>query len=458
MKREKIKTMILSVLVLISLLFTYNLWGFQGRFEKVEDSGVEVSDNDPITNQTKLLNEVVKPQQMFVHDNGNHYLLNDMTSYQQLWNDMSRWEVKNLKDISDDIDKQDFKDWLYDNKKNKDDPKLDLVFNDNIPISVMQPLFKWSAASYEYNAFDRIVLPFKEPSRNKKIYFVSFSKETVVEAQIESANYRNILSDIYKGRSKMPTYKAFPLSSRRDVLLPVNKLKLTEKEYFTEPISPNRFKKALFDDPQIVRQESNLNRPVYSDGTSLLEVYENKKQIKFQHRNLEPSLTYQNGELINKSFKYLNDTGSWTDDYQFLSLSENQQVSFNMFMDQMPVVDSQTQPFGTTSIDIRWANNDILDYKHPTYVLGANASPLSKKNKEIMNGQKLMDYLNKHRKEYNRDQIEQIFPAYEMVAVSDGQDPLVKLIPTWCIKINGTLKLLPNGDTMIKEGVASGLE
>lgn len=34
MKRETIKTIILSLLVLISLLFTFNIWGFQGNYEK----------------------------------------------------------------------------------------------------------------------------------------------------------------------------------------------------------------------------------------------------------------------------------------------------------------------------------------------------------------------------------------------------------------------------------------
>ena len=255
----------------------------------------------------------------------------------------------------------------------------------------------------------------------------------------------------------MPLYEDFAINSRRDVLLPVNRLKLSEKEYFTETISPTRFKKALFDDPQTVRQETNLNRPVYTDGTSLLEIYSNNRQIKFQHRNLEPSTSYQNGELINKSFKYLNDTGSWTDDYQFFGLNENQQINFNLFMDQLPVVNSQNQPFGTTSIELRWANNDILDYKHPTYVLGANANPVSKKDKEIMSGEELIQFLQDN-EEYDFDKIEQIFPAYEMVSVSEEQDPLVKLVPTWCIKINGTVKPVSKKDSAVKEGIENGVE
>ncbi|MDI3410466.1 two-component system activity regulator YycH [Bacillus sonorensis] len=99
----------------------------------------------------------------------------------------------------------------------------------------------------------------------------------------------------------------------------------------------------------------------------------------------------------------------------------------------------------------------MLDYKHPSYVLGANSNPLSKKSKEIMNGKELIDYLREH-DEYNFDNIEQIFPAYEMVSVSSEQDPVVKLVPTWCIKINGTVQPVSKEDAAVKEGAKNGVE
>jgi regulatory protein YycH of two-component signal transduction system YycFG len=98
-----------------------------------------------------------------------------------------------------------------------------------------------------------------------------------------------------------------------------------------------------------------------------------------------------------------------------------------------------------------------LDYKHPTYVLGANANPVSKKDKEIMSGEELIQFLQDN-EEYDFDKIEQIFPAYEMVSVSEEQDPLVKLVPTWCIKINGTIKPVSKKDSAVKEGIESGVE
>lgn len=74
-----------------------------------------------------------------------------------------------------------------------------------------------------------------------------------------------------------------------------------------------------------------------------------------------------------------------------------------------------------------------------------------------MNGKELIEYLKEH-DEYNFDSIEQIFPAYEMVSVSEEQDPVVKLVPTWCIKINGTVQPVSKANEAVKEGEANGVE
>ena len=41
--------------------------------------------------------------------------------------------------------------------------------------------------------------------------------------------------------------------------------------FFIETIKTSKFKDALFTDPSLVGEESNLNRTVYTDGTSRLE-------------------------------------------------------------------------------------------------------------------------------------------------------------------------------------------
>ena len=49
----------------------------------------------------------------------------------------------------------------------------------------------------EYSSFDHIVIPFNENKTNKKIYMVSYSKQLILEVTVESANYRNLMNELY---------------------------------------------------------------------------------------------------------------------------------------------------------------------------------------------------------------------------------------------------------------------
>ena len=132
---------------------------------------------------------------MFIHTNGSHYKVDDETLFNDLWADLPQWEVKGMKDISDQYDKLGFKNWLY--GRNGNSAKLDLQFNDTIPIDFFQSMFKWSNPSMEYSSFDHIVIPFNENKTNKKIYMVSYSKQLILEVTVESANYRNLMNELY---------------------------------------------------------------------------------------------------------------------------------------------------------------------------------------------------------------------------------------------------------------------
>lgn len=174
MRRENIKTVILSVLVVISLVLTWGIWTFQPNFsEGTASTKSTVREKHKIDKTSQKVSQTVKPRDMFIHTNGSHYKVDDETLFNDLWADLPQWEVKGMKDISDQYDKLGFKNWLY--GRNGNSAKLDLQFNDTIPIDFFQSMFKWSNPSMEYSSFDHIVIPFNENKTNKKIYMVSYS-------------------------------------------------------------------------------------------------------------------------------------------------------------------------------------------------------------------------------------------------------------------------------------------
>lgn len=73
---------------------------------------------------------------MFIHDDGAHYKVDDNALYEEIWSDLPHWDVKGIKDISDQYDKAGFKSWFY--GIGGSEAKLDLQFSDTIPIDIFK--------------------------------------------------------------------------------------------------------------------------------------------------------------------------------------------------------------------------------------------------------------------------------------------------------------------------------
>ncbi|MGY5190491.1 UNVERIFIED_CONTAM: hypothetical protein FO487_22360, partial [Bacillus amyloliquefaciens DSM 7 = ATCC 23350] len=75
------------------------------------------------------MSQTVKPLSMFIHTNGSQYKMVNETIVNDLWSDLPQWEVKGMKDISDQDNKLGLRKWLY--GRNGNSAKLDLQFNYN---------------------------------------------------------------------------------------------------------------------------------------------------------------------------------------------------------------------------------------------------------------------------------------------------------------------------------------
>ena len=124
-----------------------------------------------------------------------------------------------------------------------------------------------------------------------------------------------------------------------------------------------------------------------------------------------------------------------------------------MFKDQMPVINSTSKPFGAGPVmTLQWANDEVLSYKRPNYVLGPN--PIKTKDVKMMSGSEVVSLLEQQDK-YDVNKIDQIFLSYQMV--SSSTNDLVELEPVWSMKING--KIVPiTKDLLGKEEDDNGVE
>ncbi|MDK8210464.1 two-component system activity regulator YycH, partial [Bacillus subtilis] len=104
-----------------------------------------------------------------------------------------------------------------------------------------------------------------------------------------------------------------------------------------------KYKEALFNNPDYARKETSTNRDVYTEGTKVINV--NTKTDVMEYVNLVNSTTevMEDYNLINRSFSFVNDHGGWTEsNYRFNSWNRiTKEIRYRYYKDNYPVYSNQ---------------------------------------------------------------------------------------------------------------------
>jgi regulatory protein YycH of two-component signal transduction system YycFG len=430
MNKESIKSAGLIALIVISLFFTWNIWSLQPSYDNFQNNGFYES--VPISEGTRDFYEVIKPQQLFFHGAENHYsTINDTNSMQSLWKEMQDWEYSNERNQSTTYTKEKLQSLIHGNGESK----LELRFYDEIPMATFQSMVDWDKDTNQAIEFDRILLNVENDSEVQRVYFVSYDNMKVVETTVNQSEASHFVGELYNKREEFHPYFSFQTGQGNEIMLPENQVELESYQYFTEEIEGEKFKEALFVNPQIVKQDVSISKNRYTDGTRELNIYPATHMVKYVNPTLKNTNPVGANFLIEQSIKFLNDHGGWTDNYVLFDIQESdQEVKFIMSIQSIPVINSMENQYGPTMISQRWGQNEIAIYERPLYEL---MTPLSSNTLTLMSGRKVEDIINKNQ-QIDKTQINNIFIAYELGG-SDSQQT-VKVSPVWCIEmIDGTL-------------------
>ena len=101
MKYENIKSVILTILVGISLLVTWNLWTYQPSYKELEnaDTVQEVS-----LSSKKDIKDIVKPDQVIFHKEKKYFGTSEDLELENIMTELSRWNFDHFKNISAEIE------------------------------------------------------------------------------------------------------------------------------------------------------------------------------------------------------------------------------------------------------------------------------------------------------------------------------------------------------------------
>jgi regulatory protein YycH of two-component signal transduction system YycFG len=446
MKYEKIKTIILNVLVLASIVLTWGLWTYQPKYDFIENEESNIIQNVSVSNTQVDASIIIRPSTILIHKNNHHYGIIQGTEINKFMKQVKKWSFEEFKDISTTIPKDEFSSFIHGKGK------IEIVYPDDFPIDMYRQMFEIEDNDVEGVNFDRIVIPVDQ-EKEAVIYFVSSKDRKVYKAMANGFSLQEIQSSYYDQAGKYTRYFAYNITETKTLFLPEGSITMNRLLYYTDELDPDKFKEALFSDPSFVKRDLLTYGEEYTDGSRLMSVnsiqnlltYVNPAAQKIDIRGKDPL-------IIQKSIDFVNEHGGWTDTYHFAELNEEKRkVVFRLVTNNYPVFSR----FGMSEVIQEWGANEVIKYQRPLFRL--EISDRTSVPVQLLSGREMIEQL-KQMKGFEEELVTDIVLGYELIKDSK-REKVVALEPAWFCRYAGTWrKVTFKEDSEVGGGDVVGLE
>lgn len=442
MKYETIKSLILTVLVVTSVVLTWNLWTHQPKYEFIDKKIMhEVSISEP-----KEGTELIKPMRVLFHMDGQHYGTVEDGMINKLLDDLSTWSLYGLTTEKVDRSPKQVKE-LYESTNH-----IEFVFPDVIPFELYKGILHIEVEGEELPpaSFDRIIIQFDQGSHEmSSIYFFATEEGILYKSSANKQLITSLLEEVQHDLNNYDHYEKVTFTGGQEDFLPAEPIELPRYKYLSDYIDPERFQNALFSDPGFVRRDVLTDGENFTDGSALMKVNYTTNMIFYINpsHELEPGIALPNRYLLEQSINFVNDHAGWTDQYRYFKIAAaNQEVVFRLFMKGYPVFN----PDGMAEIKQSWGRDKIYQYRRPYFILDA---PLPEQTKVVLpTGQQALDKL-KSDPDFQMKLLEKLLIGYKLTIEPDNPKVLA-LEPTWYYYYDGSWQCLD----LKEEGDLYGLE
>ncbi|HET7577823.1 MAG TPA: two-component system activity regulator YycH [Bacillales bacterium] len=321
MNWEGFKTLLLTILVLLSFLLTSNLWTYETQSHHVEQSNFVTSAiTKNAQNGKRALGEVVHPDKSVLHKEGKNYGLISGTVLSKLFQAVTGAKYHDVMIYGEDVASTKLANAI----KEPDSDSIEIIFPTKIPISLFGQLLEGQQNGKQSGftsdtMFDRIFFyKATQKQTTKMLAFFKSGKDTIGMAKVNNVSFAD-LEHYYPEENRRIFIK------RKGIYFPAREPHLKELYYFSAYswIDVERFKKALFDDPKyVVESQKNL----FSSTSEVMQV----KDHILQFSNTEPGTQQLNQNLstggglpnIQISFNYIDSHSGWTDPYTLFAYEQ----------------------------------------------------------------------------------------------------------------------------------------
>lgn len=445
MKFEKLKTIILTALVAISLLLTYLLWTFQPNYEQL--ANLETIEKVMLA-QERSLNDVITPIHVFHHAEESHQGAYRVDGFKPLYDLLLEGTFTSFEQYS--LNNQVMN--LVNTTKS-----IDFVFADGLSMDVFHQLLDFSRERPVLSHVDRIIVFEQDRGDRVKTYawFVSFQNKSYIEAEISNQTFQ-AYEDIYaqQKESFLDVELLHVGSSRLPTYFPTKPLEMKKLQAYPVPIPELDLTKALFPDPSLVResyQEDNLRS--YTDGNRELKVFFNSNYVTFINPTRRGDrMDGQADSPILQAQRFVNSHGGFTEPYAFTSIRERadhkSQIEFRLLFNGYPAFDARI-----AELQVIWQDHEVFEYVRSMETIADSVIYEEPETLTLLSADELMTAL-QNSFVYDANEIEKTTLGYTV----SSYDDYVVFTPNWYIFYQGKWEVILKENEPMKGGNARGLE
>lgn len=416
MTYENIKTTILTILVLLSGILTWNIWTYQPKYEIVpsEKTVEEVS-----IGMKKEIRKVVKPHQVIYHIGGEQYGTIDNEHIDNMIATISKWKFFDVNKYPGRI--ADF------NEKLVSGSNTEIIFPDEVPIDLFKRVLNIDEKDLPKFDFDRIIIHAEtQEKQDGIIYFYSQQNQQIFESNVNPTFINQFAEKFYKRAGKLTPYFLYSLSDTKRIYLPASETEMMKYTYYRIPLEMEQFKEALFNDPSFVQRNIMADREEYMDDYSKMTFDRTTKMISYVNPIRYNDSVIGTSNVLQKSIEFINSHGGWTDAYRYVYKDDfNQKVRFRLYSKEgYPVFNS----IGMSEIHQQWTQSQISRYIRPGFQLELQLKQ-DMETEKLPSGYKALKML-EAKKNFKPELLGNLMLGYYMREIPTDER-LISLEPGW---------------------------
>ncbi|WP_173918135.1 YycH family regulatory protein [Halobacillus sp. Marseille-Q1614] len=429
MKVETIKTIILVLLIMFSLLLTVALWTYQPNYDSLENED-GVIDETSINGEEVEISSLIAPNKFIFHRNGLHYAFSDPENVTVTFNELQEWTMRDLIQIEDA------------GIPEHDGSMVEVTFPTEIPSQAMPGLFTLEDESQGVppGEFNRMFFVFRE-NGGAEVFFTSDRPDASSFRATISEDDASRLKAASNEESQLTDQVAFKKEDQRPIYLPKGPVSVEKDLVQPKRIEILPLQNELFPNPAAVKNTSTSSTEQrLTDYYRRLEVFAQGKRMEYVDlvpNDTEVQSTLSSYDVLEESVNFINGHEGWTDTFrlnQFSPSPANSTVQFNMYFDNYPLLESSDD---IHKIELEFEEQTVQRYMRPLLDFEAYyQSP--NQTEQLTSGENVISFL-ENSNQYSLRLIEDIQVGYRIEPQVQGYQ-VYELVPAWFVLENGRWK------------------